>query len=478
MPHAISLLRLPTEILHEISMYLSRAELVACCRVSKLLKAVSMEPLYRGVIADSSRKTILCCETLSTNVSAARKVRHLWIRCYSVNYSWSFFRTLCSALMHVSGVTTLYLSFLDPIPEPYLRGLELCSFPNLRFLFIKMNLTISVLIFICRNSRYIRDLHINCGAPRYRITAPLSTFPELESFSGRCCLIPLFLSGSPVRRISTNFYTSREGGDTVEDMECALKVLHQTCAPFRYISVLSDHWNMHFFENLSRYAPNVQGVQYRKVGMERLGDFSTVSFETISAFTTSISSVLYNFKNITCLDLAYDENTCWDSHYNHFDNDYEVLLSWSTICWSLKLCRLPPQGLQWLRLGCGWVPHWRDTHTRDCVLCLEVHPADLREFPWLESFVKHLCQDHSLNNPFENAQAVGIDYSRASPASLCSEVDEDSDDLVTDEDSSDDDEDSGYSGESSSGNDPGDVGIEIQAFLRRVRISLGLDEQT
>jgi hypothetical protein len=74
-----------------------------------------------------------------------------------------------------------------------------------------------------------------------------------------------------------------------------------------------------------------------------------------------------------------------------------------------------------------------------------------------------------LNNPFENAQAVGIDYSRASPASLCSEVDEDSDDLVTDEDSSDDDEDSGYSGESSSGNDPGDVGIEIQAFLRRVR---------
>jgi len=117
---------------------------------------------------------------------------------YSVNYSWSFFRTLCSALMHVSGVTTLYLSFLDPIPEPYLRGLELCSFPNLRFLFIKMNLTISVLIFICRNSRYIRDLHINCGAPRYRITAPLSTFPELESFSGRCCLTPPFLSGTPV----------------------------------------------------------------------------------------------------------------------------------------------------------------------------------------------------------------------------------------------------------------------------------------
>ena len=34
---------------------------------------------------------------------------------------------------------------------------------------------------------------------------------------------------------------------------------------------------------------------------------------------------------------------------------------------------------------------------------------------------------------------------------------------------SDDDEDSGYSGESSSGNDPGDVGVEIQAFLRRVR---------
>ena len=56
----------------------------------------------------------------------------------------------------------------------------------------------------------------------------------------------------------------------------------------------------------------------------------------------------------------------------------------------------------------AWVPMCSDPRTLCCVIGLEIRPQDLQRFPWLESFVEHLCECYSLRNPFEDAQAVGI----------------------------------------------------------------------
>jgi hypothetical protein len=80
-PYAISLLRLPTEVLHEIARSLHKAELIVCCRVSRLLNSVAMGPLYEDIFINEPRQTILCCKTLSTNVSAARMVK-----CFAIQW--------------------------------------------------------------------------------------------------------------------------------------------------------------------------------------------------------------------------------------------------------------------------------------------------------------------------------------------------------------------------------------------------------
>jgi hypothetical protein len=165
----------------------------------------------------------------------------------------------------MSEATEVFLSFSMETPDSYLKGLEPCFFPNLRVLRIELNITPSVLIFIYRNSRGIRDLHVLPHGYTNLFSAPLCTFPELEFYSGACRLIPAVLPGSPVQRISTDFYAADIRGDITAEMEHSLSVLHQTTGPLMTFSVFSDHWNLVFFEILSRHAPNILQVEYGNV---------------------------------------------------------------------------------------------------------------------------------------------------------------------------------------------------------------------
>jgi hypothetical protein len=71
----ISLLQLPTELLHEIAYFSEFAELVACCRVSKRLNSVLTVFLYRAIQLVEPLETVLCSKTLNSNVVAASMVK-------------------------------------------------------------------------------------------------------------------------------------------------------------------------------------------------------------------------------------------------------------------------------------------------------------------------------------------------------------------------------------------------------------------
>ena len=104
-----------------------------------------------------------------------------------------------AALKRMSGVTTLTLSFSWLTPHSYLTGLTRCSFPNLRSLKIELEITPSVLTFICCNRCSIRYLYINPHGDAYQFMTPVCAFPKLEFYHGARRFMSAFLPGSPVR---------------------------------------------------------------------------------------------------------------------------------------------------------------------------------------------------------------------------------------------------------------------------------------
>jgi hypothetical protein len=59
--------------------------------------------------------------------------------------------------------------------------------------------------------------------------------------------------------------------------------------------------------------------------------------------------------------------------------------------------------LQWLLVdGNGWIPHREDIYTWYHLRHLPT--KDLQGFVWLDSFVKRLCEDCGLDNPFEDTR--------------------------------------------------------------------------
>src|ERR1700683_4749674 len=83
--------------------------------------------------------------------------------------------------------------------------------------------------------------------------APLCAFPKLERFSGSFELMPAFLPGSLVQRITTNFCAT----DNVESNLC---VLSKITVPLKTIAIISDTWDLRFFESLSRHEPPVLNI--------------------------------------------------------------------------------------------------------------------------------------------------------------------------------------------------------------------------
>lgn len=62
-------------------------------------------------------------------------------------------------------------------------------------------------------------------------------------------------------------------------------------------------------------------------------------------------------------------------------------------------------GLRWHLLdGDGWVPRWEDCDTWHSVCGFSI--TDLRAFDWFEAFVKRLCADRGISNPFKDGQSI------------------------------------------------------------------------
>jgi hypothetical protein len=271
---------LPTELLHEIAEYLSTPELVSLCSASKLFNAVSTVLLYREISLEEPVETIICCKTLSCNILAARSVRSciiIWcvlvhddlvhVRSFQIrdsysrsHYSSAFYRVIYSALTHLHGIIALDLSFLTPIPHSYLKDIQHCSFPNLQFLDLEMELTPSVIRFMQRNNPHIRELYISSDVDSLS-SAPLCTFPKLECFSGRFELMRAFLPGSLVQRITTSFCAT-------DNVESGLCVLSEITIPLESIAIHSDTWDLRFFESLSRHAPRILNIDYEVEGQD------------------------------------------------------------------------------------------------------------------------------------------------------------------------------------------------------------------
>jgi hypothetical protein len=141
------------------------------------------------------------------------------------------------------------------IPPSYSEGLQHCSFPNLRALNLQMELTPSVLTFIRRNNLRIRDLRISSAASVIPMS-PLCTFPELSFYRGDCKLIPAFLPGSPVQRVSTTMFPRY-------DVECILSALSKTTAPLEKVRIHIQNWDFRIFESLGRHTPHILDIEFK-----------------------------------------------------------------------------------------------------------------------------------------------------------------------------------------------------------------------
>jgi hypothetical protein len=152
------------------------------------------------------------------------------------------------------GITILDLQFSLQIPHSYLEGLQHCSFPNLHVLNLEVELTPSVLTFMRRNSLRIRQLYVSSDDDTLP-PASLCTFPKLECFSGSFNLMPAFLPGSLVQRISVNSFP-------VDDLESRFSVLSNIPVPLKKIYIINEGWDLGILESLSRHAPRVLDIEF------------------------------------------------------------------------------------------------------------------------------------------------------------------------------------------------------------------------
>jgi len=232
-----------------------------------------------------------------------------------------------------------------------------------------------------------------------------------------------------------------------DDVEAILSPL-DSAVPLRKIAITSETWNWRFFESLSQRAPFVVDVRFSGYRAD-----SSIMAEIM----TSVASTLPNFKRIQKLDLTTYSGYMFPSPASPaaFFDDYDVLQSWSRMCPTLELCCLPNMCLQWaLRDGKIWVPDRQNHHTWSIVRQL---PAkDLWRFPWLGLFVKQLCENYGLSNPFDDVRSADMNHTCGLAASIVDEADDgDGDNSGSDDEPSDSFEANGAS-----------------RFLHRVRISL------
>jgi hypothetical protein len=207
---------------------------------------------------------------------------------------------------------------------------------------LEMELTPSVLTFLCRNNLRIIYLYLHVEYDSLPQTS-LCTFPLLELYNGSFKLMPAFLPGSPVQAITANIYD-------VDDVEYILPVLSNTTLPLESISIISAAWNLRFFECLSQHAPGILDIEFRsndedadaievcKIILSPSGRYSCSD----QAFMTSITSVISKFRCIQCLNMSYFEDGPGRKvDTSHFLDDFKVLQSWRQLCPSLKVSRLP-----------------------------------------------------------------------------------------------------------------------------------------
>jgi hypothetical protein len=75
--------------------------------------------------------------------------------------------------------------------------------------------------------------------------------------------MPPFLTGSPVRMVSTDYYAGEADDNITMDMHYTLSVLRRTRNSVQKISIMCDHWNLLFFDILSQHAPNTVYIEYK-----------------------------------------------------------------------------------------------------------------------------------------------------------------------------------------------------------------------
>ncbi|KAF7368815.1 hypothetical protein MVEN_00206700 [Mycena venus] len=326
--NATKLSTLPTELIHTVSGHLELKDLLALCRTSHQIHAISLGWIYRAITLQNSVQMLEFCKTIISRPEAAGSVRKLVVtgNCYPKCGLKSFYSIFGSAIMTMKN-----LRFLD-LRNPTITSLSLLPGAD--------------------------DPHSN-----YEIstTQPIR-MPKLEVFHGPALVACSVVPGSRVSRIaipwdarpviefSTAFATLTTSKVDITDFACTIWA-----------------WDPALLAAIATYMPRIERLQI--MNMEFLsGSSSTLPKEvsnTVHYLCPRAGSLVARISF-----LAFDNTLrslsrlsglmISDMPGNHgidqqLDLEFETVQRWAEI--SPVLARVTSSATMWIRLpGNLWFP--------------------------------------------------------------------------------------------------------------------------
>lgn len=346
---ALSIVRLPLEILEVITEFSAMDAQLCISRVSKLFHSITLRALYRNLSLRSPRAVVGCCRTLVSNGRTTATVRS-----FVINYAHypsssnsllaSYYSLIRKALLSLSDIHTLKLLVHDPY---YVTLLNHCMFPTLRQFECLLTPSTLLIKFLNRHPR-INYLQVSPHENTSEFTddgpaIPTLELPRLQYFAGNVQSVPVLRP--TILRAAIITWNAMD-----TDPDLAFSALQHSRDTLGVVSCRRRGWNLDLFNAISLRLPEVISLHISNVLL--------VDSSPSDDYLQTIRTYLARFNRLQRLTINCIDYWEMGNITSQIEKDFATVTEWGDACPSLVEITLPhSKDLSWYRISENvWIP--------------------------------------------------------------------------------------------------------------------------
>ncbi|KAJ7751507.1 hypothetical protein DFH07DRAFT_525752 [Mycena maculata] len=361
MSKSASLASIPIELIDEIARYPPHGDLLAFCRVNRLVNSVCLRWIYRTVVLESSVLAVHCFRTLISNIQCAQAVRNLIIDFCPETMLNAFSRILRAALRKLNSLESIDVSastdIFWAISNIHLPRLRLCCIPFTSDIvpFLQLHPKLSGLAL---------DPVPHNSVMQWTSMDPI-LLPDLETFSGPEIVALSVIPWSPATHVAI-FWDPRFR----ENSPALFEAIARSGTKLTEIQNILVTWEPSLLTAITDNIPDVTSLTVRNVSPLHMP-------ADMEAFFSCVDATIGSLRSLQVLSVVSMSGFPDALDPQDLDREFQTVRRWGDVSSSLRCCVFPSE-TKWIRIR----PQvWYPTNTIDST------PDMLMRFRWFVTTV-------------------------------------------------------------------------------------------